>query len=188
MYRIIRMEDTIRIPPARMTQDFDDLVSELVQESFEGRLNTTHGIIVLTTEARAEGDGAIVHGSGEILQNVSFDALVFKPENQEILDGIVAEVVEFGAFIHIGPLDALVHSSQIMDDFMTADVRNERIVGKDSGRFLDVMDNVRCRVVSVKFNERNPRESKIGVTMRQPALGRFEWLDEDRRRNKAGAA
>ncbi|HEX2066753.1 MAG TPA: DNA-directed RNA polymerase, partial [Candidatus Thermoplasmatota archaeon] len=138
MYRIIQMSDTVRIPPEQMTEDLGATIARLVQASFEGRLNKTHGITVLTTAVRPDGEGQVIHGDGAIYQKVAFDALVFKPDNQEVVDGIVAEVVEFGAFVHIGPLDALVHMSQVMNDFMTADVHNERLVGKETGRTLEV--------------------------------------------------
>ncbi|MEK6985599.1 MAG: DNA-directed RNA polymerase [Candidatus Thermoplasmatota archaeon] len=188
MYRIIPMSDTVRIPPERMTEDLEGTLSKLVQQSFEGRLNKSAGITVITTNVQPSGEGQVIHGDGAIYQKVSFDALVFKPDNQEIVDGIVAEVVEFGSFIHIGPLDALVHMSQVMNDFMTADVGNERLVGKESGRTLEVGENVRARIVTASLNELSPRESKIGLTMRQPGLGKFEWIDEDRRKTKEGGA
>lgn len=186
MYRVIQMSDTVRIPPERMTDDLSATISELVQKSFEGRLNKVHGITVLTTNVRPDGEGQVIHGDGAIYQKVAFDALVFKPDNQEVVDGIVAEVVEFGAFVHIGPLDALTHMSQVMNDFMTADVHNERLIGKETGRTLEVGENVRARIVTASLNELSPRESKIGLTMRQPGLGKFEWIDEDRRKAKEG--
>ncbi len=188
MYRIIQMEDTVRIPPERMTDELTTTIAVLVQESFEGRLTKNHGITVLTTNVLPKGQGSVIHGDGAIYQKVGFDALVFKPDVQEVVDGIVAEVVEFGAFVHIGPLDALVHMSQVMNDFMTADVHNERLTGKESGRFLDVGDNVRARIVTASLNELSPRESKIGLTMRQPGLGKFEWIEEDRIRAREQAA
>jgi DNA-directed RNA polymerase subunit E' len=35
---------------------------------------------------------------------------------QEIVEGEVVERVEFGAFVEIGPLDGLLHISQITDE------------------------------------------------------------------------
>ncbi len=188
MYRVIPMSDTVRIPPEHMTDDLAHTISTLVQKSFEGRLNKVHGITVLTTNVQPAGEGQVIHGDGAIYQKVAFDALVFKPDNQEVVDGIVAEIVEFGAFVHIGPLDALVHMSQVMNDFMTADVHNERLVGKETGRTLEVGENVRARIVTASLNELSPRESKIGLTMRQPGLGKFDWIDEDRRKARSGDA
>ena len=40
-------------------------------------------------------------------------------------------------------------------------------------------DRVRARIIAVSLNEKEPRESKIGLTMRQTGLGRLEWLEAD---------
>jgi DNA-directed RNA polymerase subunit E' len=37
---------------------------------------------------------------------------------------------------------------------------------------------VRARIVAISLNELSARESKIGLTMRQPALGAHDWLKE----------
>jgi DNA-directed RNA polymerase subunit E' len=42
-----------------------------------------------------------------------------------------------------------------------------------------VGDSVRARVVTLSLNEREPRDSKIGLTMRQAGLGTALWLEED---------
>lgn len=182
MYRIVEMTDTVRIPPDKMGGDMTKVLEELVHESFEGHMTKSHGITVLTTDVEPLSEGAIIHGDGAIYQHVKFNALVFRPDPQEIIDGIVCEIVEFGCFVHIGPLDALVHMSQIMNDYVSVDMVNERIVGKETKRDLEVSDSVRARIVTASLNELSPRESKIGLTMRQSALGKFEWLEADKKR------
>jgi DNA-directed RNA polymerase subunit E' len=66
-----------------------------------------------------------------------------------------------------------------MDDHIDVDLGNMRLMGKDSKRDLRVGDKVRARIVSMSMNERSPRESRIGLTMRQAGLGKLEWLDDD---------
>jgi DNA-directed RNA polymerase subunit E' len=188
MYKIVELSDTVRIPPEFIGQDLAKVMDKLVQQSFEGRLSKQHGMTVLTMDVQPQGEGTVIHGDGAIFQRVKFRALTFKPEIHELVNGIICEVVEFGAFAHIGPLDALVHMSQVMNDFVSADVANERLTGKESGRALAIGDNVRARIVTASLNELSPRESKIGLTMRQPALGKLEWIDEDRARSKAGTS
>ena len=188
MYKIVELSDTVRIPPEFIGQDLGKVMDKLVQQSFEGRLSKQHGMTVLTLDVQPIGEGSVIHGDGAIFQRVKFRALTFKPEIHELVNGIICEVVEFGAFAHIGPLDALVHMSQVMNDFVSADVANERLTGKESGRALAIGDNVRARIVTASLNELSPRESKIGLTMRQPALGKLEWIDEDRARSKAGTS
>ena len=183
MYRIIDMADTVRIPPDMLSDKTDELtkiIELLTHENFEGKMTYDNSLIVLVTEIVLNGSGRIVHGDGGVYQHVQFKALTFKPELHEIVQGTVCEILKFGAFIRFGPLDGLLHISQIMDDRIDVDLMSERLIGKESKRELRVGDLVRARVVAVSINERNPRESKIGLTMRQPGLGKIDWLEEDR--------
>ncbi|MFQ5885480.1 MAG: DNA-directed RNA polymerase [Thermoplasmata archaeon] len=179
MYMRVRREDVVRIPPHRLDEDIDELTRELTRMSLEGRMDPDRNLILLTSNIERIGDGRIVHGDGAVYQKVSFDAIVFKPILQEVVEGEVCEVLKFGAFIRFGPLDGLLHISQIMDDRVDVDVEGQRLVGKDTKRDLRVGDKVRTRIVAISFNERNPRESKIGLTMRQPGLGKLEWIIEE---------
>ena len=175
MYYMVKIKNTIRIPPAEMTEDLDEVSKRIVQDVFEGTMDKDYGLIVMTQNVKRIGEGRILHGDGAIYQQVEFEALTFKPELHEVVDGIVCDIVEFGAFCHIGPLDALVHKSQIMDDHIVIDVENKRMEGKQTKKNLKVGDKIRARIVTISLNEMNPRESKIGLTMRQPGLGKEEW-------------
>ena len=181
---MVKIEDTIRILPERFGEDLDEVIEEIVQKTFEGTIRKNHGLIVVTQNIKPIGDGMVIHGDGAMYQKVEFEALAFKPEMQEIVNGIICEIVEFGAFCHIGPLDALIHMSQIMNDYVEIDTENELIVGKEKKRKLKVGDSVRARIVAISLNEVSARESKIGLTMRQPALGSYEWLHEPEEEEK----
>lgn len=180
VYQIVEMEDTVRIPPNELGEDQDAVARELVHRSFEGRLNKKYGFTLLATDIQRLGEGRVIHGDGAVYQRVKFNALAFKPDVGEVVEGTVCEVVEFGAFVRFGPLDGLLHMSQIMNDYLNVDLGNERLTGKETGRWLGLGDKVRARLVTVSLNELSPRESKIGLTMRQPGLGKIEWLAEDR--------
>ncbi len=179
MYLKVRRQDVVRIAPERLGEDIDKLAEELTQETFEGRIVGDRSLIVLTANIKVEGEGRIVHGDGAVYQNVSYDAITFKLENQEVIEGTVCEVLKFGAFIRFGPLDGLLHISQVMDDHIDIDGDNQRLIGKESKRDLKSEADVRARIVTVSVNERSPRESKIGLTMRQTGLGKLEWIEED---------
>ncbi|MFH1013587.1 MAG: DNA-directed RNA polymerase [Thermoplasmatota archaeon] len=178
MYYRLKVEDTVRVMPDQFGNDLDEVIKQIVQQTFEGTVRKDDGIIVVAENIEPVGDGIVIHGDGAMYQKVRFDALTFKPEMQEVLDGIICEIVEFGAFCHIGPIDALIHMSQIMNDYVQVDAENEVITGKEKKRKLQVGDSVRARIVAVSLNELSARESKIGLTMRQPALGSHEWLHD----------
>ena len=179
MYAMVKVEDTIRILPERFGEDLNQVVEEIVQNTFEGSMRKEHGIIVAAEDIKPVGDGIVIHGDGAMYQKVAFDALTYMPKLQEIVNGIICEIVEFGAFCHIGPIDALIHMSQIMNDYVEVDSENEIITGKEKKKTLKVGDLVRARIVSVSLNELSARESKIGLTMRQPALGSYDWIYKD---------
>jgi DNA-directed RNA polymerase subunit E' len=178
MYTVVKIHDTIRVPPERFGEDLDEAVKDIVQKTFEGTIRRNHGLIVMVDNIESLGEGIVIHGDGGMYQKVEFEALTFNPVLQELVDGLVCEVVEFGAFCHIGPLDALLHMSQIMNDYVDVDVESGRIMGKETKRVLKIGDAIRTRIVAVSLNELSARESKIGLTMRQPALGTHEWLTE----------
>lgn len=179
MYWLTEIEDTVRIPPDELNRDPDDVVKELVWKTFEGRLSKERGFLVLATGVERMGPGRVIHGDGGVFQRVKFKALTFKPEVGELVEGTVCEVAEFGAFLRFGPLDGLLHMSQILNDYLNVDLGNQRLVGKETDRTLGLGDKVRARLVTVSLNESSPRESRIGLTMRQDGLGKFEWLEED---------
>lgn len=192
MYLLAQREKVVRIPPDRLAEDLDATVFELAKESLEGKVEGSDSLTVLIRNIKREGPGRIVHGDGAVYQKVIFQSLIFRPVLQEIVEGTVVEVLKFGAFVRFGPLDGLLHISQIMDDRIDVDDTNQRLMGKDTKRDLRVGDRVRARIVALSINERNPRESKIGLTMRQSGLGKFEWMEEDRKKKgekeKGGAA
>ncbi|MDD4307375.1 MAG: DNA-directed RNA polymerase [Thermoplasmata archaeon] len=185
MYLKIKRKDVIRIPPERLGEDMAELSQELTQHSFEGKIVGDRSLIVLTANINPVGEGRIVHGDGAVYQDVEYDALIFRLDTQEIIEGSVCEILKFGAFVRFGPLDGLLHISQVMDDHIDVDVDNQRLIGKESRRDIRVNQDVRARIVTVSVNERNPRESKIGLTMRQSCLGRTDWLQEDISRKEA---
>ena len=184
MYTLVKLDDTVRVPPERFGEDLNDAINSIVQETFEGTIRKKHGLIVAVDSINTLGDGIIIHGDGGMYQKVEFEALTFNPALQEMTDALICEIVEFGAFCHIGPLDALIHMSQIMNDYVNVDSENERIVGKENKNVLKVGDHVRARIVAISLNELSARESKIGLTMRQPALGAHEWLKEPKDEKK----
>ena len=181
MYKIVSREDTIRIPAEYMRKgaSLNDHIDRLSMTAFEGRFDEQNRFILLTTNHEPLGRGRIIHGDGAIYQKVRFDAVLFCMEDYEVVEGAVSEVNEFGAFVRIGPMEALLHKSQIMEDMVDANVGMGWIEGRQSGLRIGVGNSVRARIVSLSPDTSDPRRSKIGLTSKQPGLGCHEWLEED---------
>jgi DNA-directed RNA polymerase subunit E' len=180
MYKKMRLADTVRIAPELLGAPVEEAVKLALRDKLEGLVDKTIGAIVAIIDVIEVGEGHILAGNAGVYYDAVFDAVTFMPEIQEIIEGTVLEVVEFGVFVGIGPLDGLVHVSQLTDEFVSYDEKNSRLITKESGRAITVGDRVRARIVAVSLNEREPRDSKIGLTMRQHALGKLDWLEEAR--------
>ena len=157
MYKMIQREDVIRIPPHYLGKDLDLVADFLTRRNFEGRMDSFNRLVIEATDVERIGEGRIVHGDGAIFQRVKFKALVFQPLLHEVVEGNVVEVLKFGSFVRFGPLDGLVHISQVMDDHIDVDLGNMRLVGKDSKRDLKVGDKVRARIVSMSMKRERRR-------------------------------
>ncbi len=77
--------------------------------------------------------------------------------------------------MRIGPVDALLHVSQLIDDYMSYDEKQGVLLGKETKRRLTNGDKLRVRITAVSLG-RAGSSGKIGVTARQPFLGKLEWL------------
>ncbi len=180
MYVKIRAIDVVRVPPERLGGDQRLVVKEMLQDKLEGRMDKTVGMFLAILDVVKTEEGRIMIGDGGVYYETTFDVLIFRPMMQEIVEGEVAEIVEFGAFVEIGPLDGLLHISQITDEYISYDEKGVKLNTKETNRTLGEGDKVRARIVAISLNEKDPGDSKIGLTMRQPGLGKLEWIEEER--------
>ena len=131
--------------------------------------------------------GKMVAGDGGTFHRVEFDALTFYPKLQEIVRGEIVDITDFGAFVRIGPTDALLHLSQVMDDYLKSDVKSGIIIASQSGRTLKVGSTLRSRITAVSLGK-GASMGKIGITCRQPHLGTDEWIAEGLKAAAAGGS
>ena len=184
MYITVEKEYVARIPPEKLSGDYDDAVKQVAKESIEGKLidlteenyQNKKAFIISVVSVKTVGEGTIVHGDGGVYQSIRYKALGYLPEMQEVVDGIVTSVKEFGAFVRFGPFEGLLHISQIMDDMISTDLTNQRIIGKETKREIKVGDKLRVKIVSLNLASASMLDSRIGLNMKQLGLGKIDWL------------
>jgi DNA-directed RNA polymerase subunit E' len=178
MFKLIMLQDTIRIPPETFGKPLEKVGREQVKQKYEGIVDEELGYVIAVTGIQVSPIGKIIPGDGATFHKVNFSVLTFYPIIQEIVEGDVVEIADFGAFVRIGPIDALLHVSQLMDDFISYDEKQGVLLGKETKRKLIAGDKVRVRITAVSLG-RAGSSGKIGVTARQPFLGKLEWLQID---------
>ena len=187
MYKRVTLRDTVEVPPEHLADVTPQRIKRLLQDKLEGRVDEDVGSVVSVIEVHDIGEGAVLPNEPGVYYDAEFDALTFDPQMQEVVDGEIVEVVNFGAFVGIGPVDGLLHVSQISDEYLAYDEENQMLASRESNRTLGVGDTVRTRIVTKSIDERNPRDSKIGLTAKQVGLGKHGWLKEEREKRQAQA-
>jgi DNA-directed RNA polymerase subunit E' len=178
MFKLVTLQDTIRIPPETFGNPLGRVGRDQVKAKYEGMVDEELGYVIAVTRVDVSPIGKIIPGDGATYHKVTFSLLTFYPMLQEIVEGDVAEIADFGAFLRIGPVDALLHVSQLMDDYIGYDEKQGVLQGKETKRKVASGDQVRVRITAVSLG-RAGSSGKIGVTARQPFLGKLDWIKED---------
>ena len=176
MFYKTQLKDHIRVAPKFFDLAVEDAIIQSIKQKYNGFIDPDIGIVVDVVGAGEIKEGVIIPGDGASYYETDFEVITFKPELQEVVVGRIKDIADFGAFISIGPIDGMIHISQTMDDFVS--FAKERVLsGKDSGKTLKVGDHCRARIIAVSFKDIN--NPKLGLTMRQPGLGRLDWIEEE---------
>lgn len=183
MFSIATLTDVVRIPPKLFGESLKKAAITILREKYESMINPDLGYVIMILDTKVDKMGKIVSGDGGTYHKVEFSALTFYPKLQEIVRGEIVEITDFGAFVRIGATDALLHLSQIMDDYLKSDVKSGMILANQSGRTLKIGSALRARVTAVSLGK--TAAMKIGITCRQPFLGADEWIVEEIKKAKA---
>lgn len=177
MFYVYTIKDTISIPPAHFGEDLNKAAEVILRKRHERLLEKDMGIILAVFNVREISDGFIMPGDPSTHHDVTFDMLAFNLDVGEILMGEISELVDFGCFVRLGPIDGLVHLSQITNDFITNDRKSGTFVLRNSGRTLKKGDVVYVKVSTISLKN-NIKDTKIALTMRPDSLGKYEWTKE----------
>jgi len=178
LYYKYTIKDTISIPPSYFGEDLNKVATDLLRQKYERTLDKDMGIILAVYNVRDISDGYLLPGDPSTHHNLTFDALTFKLEVEEVVVGEVSELVEFGCFVRVGPLEGLVHLSQITSDFISFDRKSGVLSSRNTGKVLKKGDVVYAKVSTISWKS-NIKDTKIALTMRPEGLGKEEWLLEE---------
>lgn len=177
MFKLYTLSGRVEIPPFLFGQEKEKSARIILSEDYEGIITRDYGFIIAVVNVLEVGLGIIIPSNSSTFHSVTFTILTFKPTIQEVIEGDIVEIVDFGAFVRIGPLDGLVHVSQICDDYISYEQVGNRFIGKETGKILEVNDVVKARIIAVSLG--TGRSGKLGLTMRQKFLGKEEWIQTD---------
>jgi len=183
MFYLTEVEDYIRVDPKLFGRPTRESISEQLEETYSNYYDKEVGQSIAIVDILNIGEGIIIPGDGAAYYKCKFRIIAWKPELQELVYGRILEITNFGAFIDMGVMKGMIHISQTMDDYVSFSDAGS-LSGKSSGRALKANDLCLARVVALSHKGDEP---KVGLTMRQPGLGKLEWIKEDKVKRDADA-
>ena len=176
MFYEVLVTDHVRVEPNKFGMDTDEAVRVQLEESYAGFQDKDIGTVVAVLDVIEVKEGIIIPGDGAAYYESTFKLIVFKPELQELVYGTIEEITNFGAFMSMGPIRGMIHISQTMDDFVSFSDTGV-LTGKDGKKNLVQGDKCIARIVAISYKGEDP---KIGLTMRQPGLGKLDWVKAEK--------
>ncbi|MQL54704.1 MULTISPECIES: DNA-directed RNA polymerase [Acidianus] len=173
MFKIIKAKGVVRIPPEYFGEELDKIALEILKSEYQDKIFKDLGLVLGVLSAKASEEGQIIFGDGATYHEVEFELLTYVPALQEVVEGTVAEVDNYGIYVNLGPMDGLVHISQIADDTFKFDSTRGVLIGEKSKKVLQKGDLVRARIVTVSAVSSSGKLPRIGLTMKQPTLGKL---------------
>jgi len=180
MFYLAEIEDYIRVEPKLFGLATADAVKEQLRETYSDLRDKELGVVVDVLDVLKVADGIIIPGDGAAYYKSTFKLIIFKPELQEAVYGTIEEITNFGAFINLGVARGMIHISQTMEDYVSFS-KSGSLTGKDGKKSLNVKDKCIARIVALSYKGEEP---KIGLTMRQPGLGKLEWIKIEKEKSK----
>ena len=180
MFYLIELEDYIRVEPKLFGLATKEAVEQQLKETYKDFVSKDFGAVVSVIEVLDVGEGIIIPGDGAAYYKSLFKLLIWKPEMQELVYGNVSEIANFGAFLDMGIMRGMIHISQTMDDYVSFS-KSGTLISKSGKKSLHKGDNCIARIVAISYKAGDP---KIGLTMRQPGLGKLEWIQADKKKAK----
>jgi len=183
MFYLLEVEDHVRVEPKHFGLPTQEAIEKQLNETYVDRVNKELGYVISVISVDEVEQGVIIPGDGAAFYRSTFKILVWRPELHELVYGTISEIANFGAFIELGPARGMIHISQTMEDYVSLN-KTGTLSGKSTKRSLAKGDKCAARIVAISYKGDEP---KIGLTMRQPGLGKLEWLKEDKKKKESFA-
>jgi len=175
MFYFAEVDDHVRVEPKLFGLPTLEAVEKQLRETYHDHYDKEMGKVISVINVMDVGEGILIPGDGAAYYKTKFILLIWKPEVHELLYGTISEITNFGAFINLGPMRGMIHISQTMEDYVSFSKTNS-LLGKATKRSLKPGDLCIARIIAISHKGNEP---KIGLTMRQPGLGKIEWIKED---------
>ncbi|MEM0056917.1 MAG: DNA-directed RNA polymerase [Candidatus Geothermarchaeota archaeon] len=172
------IKDMVAIHPSLFKEGLVKAAEKQLYQKYLGLYDAEIGYIIAIKDIKIDPIGRIISEDGSSNHKVEFDVYAFKPVKGEVVEGEVVGIESFGIFVRIGPVDALVHKSVLLDDIVDINKIENIVVGRKTGKVIKKGDIVRARVLDFS-HPKGFSLMKVALYMKSKGLGKVEWLNEN---------
>jgi DNA-directed RNA polymerase II subunit RPB7 len=150
MYFVVSDKKSIAMRPSDLGPFFQQRLETRLRYELEGSLSKNHdGTIVYIFRITDTSKPRIQDSTGFAVVDVGFEAIVFRPFRNEVIDCVVSEVTRLGFFAFFGPMKVFVSKSCIPEDLQFQPDTNS-LSNVDSTQVMSVDSEVRVRILGVR--------------------------------------
>jgi DNA-directed RNA polymerase subunit E' len=173
MFYILNVKEKVGIEAQNLKKDIKESIEEKLEDL---HLKENNGVFLGVVEIKNIGEsGEILPERPYIYFDVDYQALFFQPGENEVIESEVSDVAEFGPFVRFGPIEALVHISQISKDKLSYNPEQDVIASKDNKIVIKKGEKVRAMVINSTISEERTR---VNLSMKQDGLGLIKLVDK----------
>lgn len=144
------MKHEARIHPIYLGSELRKVIIRKTYQDVEGSCHGNTGYIIAITSITNIESGLIVEG-GFTLFKVDYNAIVFRPMKNEVMDGIVKNVNKLGLFVLCGPMMCFVSHSSLPIG-MKYDPEQVPECYRSFDESITTDDNVRVRLIGIRVD------------------------------------
>ena len=166
MFFIVDFDRELILTPNQLGKHIKNKIKAKLIEKVQGECTEKYGYLICVIQINDIPNGMIMDTSGNILFNVSFKAIVMKPFEGEVCDGVIESVTKYGIIVSVCPIKSFISKSDFPPNF-EYDENNNTYNSYESGK-LEKGTEIRFRIKKLQYDNNGFRP--LG-TMRESYLG-----------------
>jgi len=157
MYFMAKLSIHLMVEPKYCGPGYHRHVEKTLREKFDATLIERVGWVVAVKSAGNAvfiGSAKCQDGTGMLLVPVGFEALMYKPYKNEVLDCQVTEVVQVGVFAEAGPLTVFVSKDNMKKGWSYQGSDDEPLfTSEDNAEVIKKSTTIRVKLLGTKEEE-----------------------------------
>merc|ERR1712070_1013930 len=116
-YCVRNIHRIISLEPCDLGKDLVTKIKNKINQLFIGQCTEEFGYIIdiwkYHVNSQDDLEGVVQDTTGDVIFNVRFDVIAFKPDKNEILDGVVDSVDNQGIVVYSGPIKSYIKAERM---------------------------------------------------------------------------